>query len=65
MAAPRSTVRLKARGLAVCDTVDDRANDTLMEKSGNLTKAEREMIVVATSNSNRCQYCFIAHGSIL
>src|SRR4029079_270290 len=40
-------------------------HDGLMEKSGNLTKAEREMIVVATSNANQCQYCVIAHGAIL
>jgi AhpD family alkylhydroperoxidase len=36
-----------------------------MEKPGNLTKAEREMIVVATSSSNQCQYCVVAHGAIL
>lgn len=40
-------------------------HDALMDKSGNLTKAEREMIVVATSNANQCQYCVIAHGAIL
>ena len=40
-------------------------HDALMEKKGNLTKAEREMIVVATSNVNQCQYCVIAHGAIL
>jgi len=40
-------------------------HDALMEKEGNLTKAEREMIVVATSNANQCQYCVIAHGAIL
>jgi len=40
-------------------------HDALMEKLGNLTKAEREMIVVATSNVNQCQYCVIAHGAIL
>jgi 4-carboxymuconolactone decarboxylase len=40
-------------------------HDALMEKPGNLTKAEREMIVVATSNLNQCQYCVIAHGAIL
>jgi 4-carboxymuconolactone decarboxylase len=40
-------------------------HDALMEKSGNLTKADREMIVVATSNANQCQYCIIAHGAIL
>lgn len=36
-----------------------------MEKPGNLTKAEREMIVVATSSLNQCQYCVVAHGAIL
>lgn len=40
-------------------------HDALMEKPGNLTKAEREMIVVATSAVNQCQYCVIAHGAIL
>ena len=40
-------------------------HDALMGKPGNLTKAEREMIVVATSNVNQCQYCVIAHGAIL
>ncbi|GMP06833.1 peroxidase-related enzyme [Bradyrhizobium sp. TM239] len=40
-------------------------HDALMDKPGNLTKAEREMIVVATSNLNQCQYCVIAHGAIL
>ena len=40
-------------------------HDALMEKEGGLSKAEREMIVVATSGANRCQYCVIAHGAIL
>ncbi|ANQ85689.1 4-carboxymuconolactone decarboxylase [Azoarcus olearius] len=40
-------------------------HNALMEKPGNLTKAEREMIVVATSGANQCQYCVIAHGAIL
>jgi 4-carboxymuconolactone decarboxylase len=40
-------------------------HDALMDKPGNLTKAEREMIVVATSNVNQCQYCVVAHGAIL
>ena len=40
-------------------------HDALMEKPGNLTKAEREMIVVATSNANQCQYCVVAHGAVL
>ena len=40
-------------------------HDALMEKDGGLTKAEREMIVVATSSANHCEYCVIAHGAIL
>lgn len=40
-------------------------HDALMEKDDGLTKAEREMIVVATSNANGCQYCVVAHGAIL
>ena len=40
-------------------------HDALMDKPGNLTKAEREMIVVATSSANQCQYCVVAHGAIL
>ena len=40
-------------------------HDALMEKEGGLTKAEREMIVVATSAANQCLYCVVAHGAIL
>ena len=40
-------------------------HDALMDKPGPITKAEREMIVVATSNVNQCQYCVVAHGAIL
>jgi uncharacterized peroxidase-related enzyme len=40
-------------------------HDALMEKEGGLTKAEREMIVVATSGANDCHYCIVAHGAIL
>ena len=40
-------------------------HDALMDKPGGLSKAEREMIVVATSAVNQCQYCVIAHGAIL
>ena len=40
-------------------------HDALMEKESGLSKAEREMIVVATSNANQCQYCVVAHGAIL
>ncbi|ABA81023.1 peroxidase-related enzyme [Rhodobacter sphaeroides] len=40
-------------------------HDALMDRPGGLSKAEREMIVVATSTANQCQYCVIAHGAIL
>ncbi len=40
-------------------------HDALMDKESGLSKAEREMIVVATSAANQCQYCVIAHGAIL
>ena len=40
-------------------------HDALMEKEGGITKADREMIVVATSGANQCQYCVVAHGAIL
>jgi len=40
-------------------------HDALMDKPGGLTKAEREMIVVATSGANQCLYCVVAHGAIL
>ena len=40
-------------------------HDALMLKEGALTKAEREMIVVATSSANHCTYCIVAHGAIL
>lgn len=40
-------------------------HDALMERDSGLSKAEREMIVVATSNDNGCLYCVVAHGAIL
>jgi uncharacterized peroxidase-related enzyme len=41
-------------------------HDALMLKeSPALNKAEREMIVVATSGANDCLYCVVAHGAIL
>jgi uncharacterized peroxidase-related enzyme len=40
-------------------------HDALMDKEGGLSKAEREMIVVAVSAANQCQYCVVAHGAIL
>ena len=40
-------------------------HDALMLRESGLTKAEREMIVVAVAGANDCLYCFIAHGAIL
>src|SRR5438552_53860 len=40
-------------------------HDALMLRESGLTKAEREMIVVATSGANECLYCIVAHGAIL
>ena len=40
-------------------------HEALMEKESGLSKAEREMIVVATSGANDCVYCVVAHGAIL
>jgi uncharacterized peroxidase-related enzyme len=39
-------------------------HDAQMERNSGLTKGERELIVVATSAANDCQYCVIAHGAI-
>ena len=40
-------------------------HDAVMERDSGLSKAEREMIVVATSAANDCLYCVVAHGAIL
>lgn len=40
-------------------------HDALMEREGGLSKAERELVVVATSAANDCTYCVVAHGAIL
>ncbi len=40
-------------------------HDALMESSEGLSKAERELVVVATSGVNNCTYCVVAHGAIL
>ncbi|HCC62067.1 MAG TPA: alkylhydroperoxidase [Pseudomonas sp.] len=41
-------------------------HDALMEREGDsLTKAEKEMIVVAVSADHGCLYCVVAHGAIL
>lgn len=41
-------------------------HDAIMERQGGtLSPAEKEMIIVATSAANACQYCVVAHGALL
>ncbi len=40
-------------------------HDALMERTEGLSKAERELVVVATSAANFCTYCIVAHGALL
>jgi uncharacterized peroxidase-related enzyme len=40
-------------------------HDALMDSDDGLSKAERELVVVATSGANECPYCVVAHGAIL
>lgn len=40
-------------------------HDALMDSDEGLSRAERELIVVATSGANYCTYCVVAHGAIL
>ncbi|XP_025112923.1 uncharacterized protein LOC112575356 isoform X2 [Pomacea canaliculata] len=40
-------------------------NNLMAERPGsNLSKADKEMIIVATSAENRCLYCIIAHSAL-
>lgn len=40
-------------------------HDALMDSDDGLSRAERELVVVATSGANSCTYCVVAHGAIL
>jgi uncharacterized peroxidase-related enzyme len=40
-------------------------HDALMDSDDGLSRAERELVVVATSGANHCTYCIVAHGAIL
>lgn len=40
-------------------------HDALLLRDAGLSKAEKEMIIVATSGANGCLYCVVAHGAIL
>lgn len=41
-------------------------HDALMEREGsNMSKADKEMIIVTISGQNRCLFCVVAHGAVL
>ncbi len=40
-------------------------HDALMERESGLSQADKEMIIVTTSNENQCLYCVVAHGAVL
>lgn len=40
-------------------------HDALMDSDEGLTRAEREMIVIATSSANQCLYCVVSHSAFL
>lgn len=39
-------------------------NELMNKETGRLTKADRELIVVATSSYNKCLYCVVSHGAL-
>ncbi|XP_044516846.1 uncharacterized protein LOC123234900 [Gracilinanus agilis] len=39
-------------------------NAIINKETGHLSKADKELIIVATSVSNRCPYCVIAHSAL-
>lgn len=39
-------------------------NELMNKETGNLSKADRELIVVATSAYNKCLYCVVSHGAL-
>jgi len=40
-------------------------NNALMNKESGLTPADKEMIIIAFSSQNGCQYCVQSHGAAL
>ncbi|KAM8908805.1 uncharacterized protein AB9W97_005969 [Spinachia spinachia] len=39
-------------------------NELMNKETGSLTKADRELIVVATSTYNKCLYCVVSHSAL-
>uniref|UniRef100_H3CK59 Si:ch211-175m2.5 n=2 Tax=Tetraodon nigroviridis TaxID=99883 RepID=H3CK59_TETNG len=40
------------------------SNELMNKETGKLTKADRELIVVATSIHNKCHYCVVSHSAL-
>ena len=56
---------LLSRRPTECKAFFDYHDALMTQTNSTLTKNEKEMIVVATSGLNQCQYCVVAHGAIL
>nr|XP_015802016.2 uncharacterized protein si:ch211-175m2.5 [Nothobranchius furzeri] len=39
-------------------------NELMNKDTGGLTKADRELIIVATSSHNKCLYCVVSHSAL-
>ena len=50
---------------ALMDPAPDDSTPHASRVADGLSKAERELVVVATSGANHCTYCIVAHGAIL
>jgi uncharacterized peroxidase-related enzyme len=55
----------QGRGMDPETCSQGRGMDPASSSVGGLSKAERELVVVATSGANHCTYCIVAHGAIL
>ena len=56
---------LLSRRPSECKAFFDYHDCLMAQTNSSLNKSEKEMIVVATSGINHCQYCVVAHGAIL
>ncbi len=61
----RALARRPAELRAFLDYHDALMDPPRSDQAGGLSKAERELVVVATSGANSCTYCVVAHGAIL
>ncbi len=61
----RALGRRPAELRAFLDYHDALMDPPAQQDGGGLSKAERELVVVATSGANSCTYCVVAHGAIL